>query len=252
MCRLARVLRWALAWGSASVALAATVTPPTEDSSARQLLPTGQWITPTAAPGAQFMTLNPHLRDAPSYLAGQPVSEALSPDRRTLLVLTSGYNRHSDAQGRRIEADSGEYVFVFDIASGAPVQKQVLHVPNTYVGIAFDPSGKRFVVSGGADDSLHVFDWDGNRWSATAHSPIKLNHRRGIGLGQRPMAEGVAVSADGAYAAVTNRYNASLSVVDLKQYRVLRDIELRPGKIDVTRAGTPRRRVSQCRGARRR
>jgi DNA-binding beta-propeller fold protein YncE len=185
------------------------------------------------------MTLNPHLRDAPSYVAGQPVSEALSPDRRTLLVLTSGYNRHSDAQGRRIEADSGEYVFVFDIGSGAPVQKQVLHVPNTYVGIAFDPSGKRFVVSGGGDDSLHIFDWDGNRWSANTHSPIKLNHRRGIGLGQPPMAEGVAVSADSAYAVVTNRYNASLSVVDLKQYRVLKDIELRPGKIDVSRAGTP-------------
>ncbi len=238
LCQLARVLLWATAWGSASVALAANVTPP-EDGSARQLLPTGQWITPTAARGAQFTALNPHLSGAPSYLAGQPVSEVLSPDRRTLLVLTSGYNRRSDARGRRLDADSGEYVFVFDIASGAAVQKQVLRVPNTYVGIAFDPRGSRFVVSGGVDDCLYVFDWDGTHWSPHAHSPIKLSHRRGIGLGQRPMAQGVAVSADSTYAVVTNRYNASLSVVDLKRYRVLKDIELRPGKIDAAHAGTP-------------
>ena len=217
------------------------VSPPAAaaQTSGGQLLPTGQWITPTAARGAQFTVLDPHLRDAPRYRAGQPVSEALSPDRRTLLVLTSGYNRHSDAQGRRIDADSGEYVFVFDIASGTAVQQQVLQVPNTYLGIAFDSTGKRFVVSGGMDDCLYIFDWDGSHWSANSRAPIKLKHRRGIGLGQRPMAEGVAVSADGAYAVVTNRYNASLSVVDLKQYRVLKDIELRPGKIDAARTGTP-------------
>src|SRR5579862_7349593 len=148
MRHLARALVCTVSCCVAGVGLAANVTP-AADASARQLLPTGQWITPTAARGAQFIGLNPHLPDAPSYLAGQPVSEALSPDHRTLLILTSGYNRHSDTQGRRIEADSGEYVFVFDVASGAPTQKQVLHVPNTYVGIAFDPRGSRFVVSGG-------------------------------------------------------------------------------------------------------
>jgi DNA-binding beta-propeller fold protein YncE len=51
------------------------------------------------------------------------------------------------------------------------------------------------------------------------------------------MAQGVAVSADGALAVVTNRYNASLSVVDLNRFAVVRDIELRPGKIDAARAG---------------
>src|SRR5262249_30042530 len=61
--------------------------------------------------------------------------------------------------------------------------------------------------------------------------------RRGIGLGQRPMAQGVAVGADGALAVVTNRYNASLSVVDLNRFAVVRDIELRPGKIEAARAG---------------
>src|SRR5579862_3277778 len=137
MRHLARAFLCAIGWLGAGVASAATARPP-EDGSAKQLLPTGQWITPTAARGAQYTVLNPHLPDAPRYRAGQPVSEALSPDRRTLLVLTSGYNRHSDAQGRRIDADSGEYVFVFDIGSGTAVQQQVLQVPNTYLGIAFD------------------------------------------------------------------------------------------------------------------
>ena len=206
-----------------------------------QLLPTGQLLTPTAAPFSKFMMLNPGLPDNPSFVAGQPISEALSPDRNTLLVLTSGYNYQSDNKGNLIPADSNEYVFVFDVSAGSTVKKrQVLKVPNTYVGIAFAPSGKRFVVSGGGDDALHVFDLVGTSWAENAKSPISLGHMRaptpsdpvdlgGIGLLQGPMAQGVAVTADGTRAVVANRYNASITVVDLVGGKTLYDIDLRPG-----------------------
>src|SRR5215472_9702224 len=103
---------------------------------AQEVLPTGQSITPTAAPGAIFNSLNPGLTDYPDFTAGQAVTSAVSPDGTTLLVLTSGYNRIKDASGKIVQRDSNEYVFVFDITAGSPVQKQVIQVPNTYSGIA--------------------------------------------------------------------------------------------------------------------
>ncbi len=99
----------------------------------------------------------------PGWQAGQAVSTVVSPDGNTLLILTSGYNRIYNAE----HANAGilnsrqhllrlpelqEYVFIFDISKGAPVQKQVLTIPNSYNGIAFDPSGKAFYVSGGMGD----------------------------------------------------------------------------------------------------
>ena len=69
-------------------------------------LPTGQSITPTAAPGVIFSALNPGLADNPEFTAGQAVTSAISPDGRTLLVLTSGYNRNNDANGKVIARDS--------------------------------------------------------------------------------------------------------------------------------------------------
>ena len=68
----------------------------------------------------------------------------MSPDGSTLLVLTSGYNRvftqASDSLTSFYLPDSNEYVFVYDISSGAPIKKQVLQVPVTYFGIAWDPA----------------------------------------------------------------------------------------------------------------
>jgi hypothetical protein len=95
----------------------------------------GQSITPTAAPGAVFSPLNPGLADYADFTAGQAVTSTLSPDGRTLLVLTSGYNRNYDANGKLIACDSNEYVFAFDITTGTPVKKQVIQVPSTYSGI---------------------------------------------------------------------------------------------------------------------
>src|SRR5579871_6038180 len=79
-------------------------------------IPTGQFITPLAAPGATFQQLNPHLKDFPAYTVGQAMSEALSPDGKTLLILTSGYNRLNDAEGKQSPQDSNEYVFVYDVS----------------------------------------------------------------------------------------------------------------------------------------
>src|SRR5579864_8418297 len=122
-----------------------------------QLIPsTGQQITPTAPTDARFEPLNPDLADNPQYLAGQAVSSVVSPDGKTLLVLTSGYNQLNSPSGDRIPADSTQFVFVYDVSANTPAKKQVIQVPNTYCGIMFDPSGAAFYVSGGVDDDVHA------------------------------------------------------------------------------------------------
>lgn len=192
-------------------------------------VPTGQLISPTAAPGSTFSALNPGLKDLPNFTAGQAVSQALSPDRKTLLVLTSGYNNNLDAQGKLIPAQSNEYVFVFDVSGSTAVQKQVLQVPNTYLGIAFAPTGNEFYVSGGGDDNLHVFSMNAGAW-AESGSAIPLKHATTNGLRVSPLATGVAVTADSSRAIVTNRYNDSITIVDLVKRTVAAELDLRPGK----------------------
>ena len=84
---------------------------------------------------------------------GQAVTTVVSPDKKTLLILTSGFNTWSYPDGpnagKKIPADSTEWVFVFDISLTAPQQKQALPVPNSYSGITFNPDGSEFYVSGG-------------------------------------------------------------------------------------------------------
>src|SRR5260370_21564556 len=75
-------------------------------------VPTGQRITPLAAPGADFAMLDPGLPFLLDFRAGQAVALAPSPDGRLLLALTSGFNRNFDSPGRRIAQDSNEYIFV--------------------------------------------------------------------------------------------------------------------------------------------
>ena len=202
-------------------------------------LPTGQSITPTAAPGAVFTELNPGLASAPDFTVGQLVSTVVSPDGRTLLALTSGFNQQYPAL-------SSEFVFVFDISAGRATQKQALQVPNSYVGLAFAPDGGAFYVSGGVDDSVHVFARGaGGSWSESG-APIALGNGPGIGLTQGvpgiagptvgAQAAGVAVSGDGRTLVVANYENDSISLVDLAS-RGVKALDLRPGRNNPAQSG---------------
>jgi len=213
---------------------------------APEQLPTGQFITPTAAPGAVLQTLNPKLPSLPGFTAGQAVSSVVSPDGKTLLVLTSGYNRNATSTGAQDNASSNEYVFVFDIsAGGAPVQKQVLQLANTYVGMAFAPNGSAFYVSGGVDDSVHVFRPTAGVWAEVLPA-IALNNGPGNGLTKGipgvagptvgAQAAGLALSADGKTLAVANYENDSISLVTLAT-GLVRSFDLRPGKINPANTG---------------
>ncbi|MFH0801600.1 MAG: phosphoesterase [bacterium] len=224
-----------------------------------QLLPNmGQQITPLAPRDSRFEPLNPDLPEKPGWLAGQAVTTVVSPDHKTLLVLTSGYNRFYKTNTPLPSfPDSNEYVFIYDISTPTPVKKQVVTVPNTYNGIVFDPSGKAFYVAGGGDDNVHIFTLSADgTWGEPGPALALGHHNLGNGLvgksdvgagsinlqvGVKPCAAGVAISNDGQTLAVANYYNDSITVFNggLGQWSPGRERDLRPGKSDVSKAGTP-------------
>jgi DNA-binding beta-propeller fold protein YncE len=208
-----------------------------------QILPnTGQQITPLAPRAARFEPLNPGLSDNPQYLAGQAASTVVSPDGKTLLVLTSGYNLINNADASRDTADSTQFVFIYNISGYIPIETQVIQVHNTYYGIAFDPSGKAFYVAGGVDDDVHIYALGQNGlWSEQAGSPVSLGHSAGVGLEVAPQAAGVAVTKDGSELVVTNYYNDSISVLSKSGtgWTKTAELDLRPGKVNSQNSGVP-------------
>ena len=128
----------------------------------------GQSITPLATTGSSFQFLDTGMVVADPFdtkvppvewLAGYAASSVVSPDGKTLLVLTSGFNRVY--QGPFPFFDplySDEYVFIYDISNGAPVFVQSVPIQNTYHGIVWDPSSTAFYVSGGMGDAAFGTD----------------------------------------------------------------------------------------------
>lgn len=241
--------RSALSALSAAIFSAALLSPRLASAnSTREVLPNNQSITPAAARGAQLMALNPNLPSNPGFVAGQAVTTALSPDGKTLLVLTSGYNVNVDASGATIPAESSEYVFVYDVSRGKPVQKQALQVPNTFVGLTFAPDGKSFFVAGGSNDNVHAYALGAGGW-AESGVPVDLGHDgAGNGLyahdpnfGSAVNAEsaGLGITSDGKKLVVANFENDSVSIVDVASHTKTAELDLRPGKLDPKQSGVP-------------
>ncbi|MEA5627803.1 bifunctional YncE family protein/alkaline phosphatase family protein [Nostoc sp. UHCC 0251] len=228
------------------------------------LLPTGQVITPAAAPGSTFAPLATGLRPDNNADAAEAVTTTLSPDGKTLLVLTSGYNQNFKDQNTGADLTypvldpltgkpsgtttrKAEWVFVFDVSSGKLVKRQQINIPNTYNGLAWAKDGSRFYVSGGIDDRVYVYASNGNKYVTDAPF-ILLGHNSnqtapfpaydgGLLKGTPASAAatgavvaGLDVSQDGNTLVAANFENDSISVVDAANRQVLKEIKFfRPG-----------------------
>lgn len=222
------------------------------------VLPTSAFITPTAAPGSTFEPLSTGLRADGSADANGAIATALSPDGKSLLVLTSGYNKNFFTEAGQLytypvldpvtgattttTTSNAEWVFVYDVSSGNPVKKQQLNLPNTFAGIAWAPDGKRFYVSAGVDDRIYVYRLEGNTFVPDAPF-ILLNHNDnqtaplptyngGLlkGTPASPVSTGAVVaglglSKDGRTLVAANFENDSISVVDTETRQVLQEIK---------------------------
>jgi DNA-binding beta-propeller fold protein YncE len=207
---------------------------------ARLRLATGQFITPTAIPGASQQLLNPGLPNYPNFVAGEAVRSALSPDGSTLAILCAGQNSldfpfglpsypPGKNPGDLDVANSTQYLFLYDVSGshrGSPALLQVIQQTNAHVGLAFGRDGKLY-AAGGNDDAVYVYARSGTAWAPSRK--IALGHAGvGIGVGVKPNASGLAVSADGATLVVANNYNDSISVVDTGSGVVRYEHDLRP------------------------
>lgn len=232
---------------SSAVALSslATLSPAMADEGT--FLPSGLTITPTSAPKSTYEALNPGLAEFPNFIAGGALSTVKSPDGKTLLVLTGGHNNLTDTKGNSF---NNEYIFVFDISSGKPVKKQVLQVPNAFVGIVFDPAGKTFYVGGSGDDDVHSFTIQNGQWVESG-TPIQLGHTivlngqtvgNAVALfpGDLPgVTGGIDFTQDGKTLVVANYSNESISFIDVQSRKVVKELDLRPGKISPADSGKP-------------
>src|SRR5215472_1681738 len=237
------------------------------------LLPDGFYITPTVAPGSNFQRLSTGLRSDGSADAEGAVTTALSPDGTALLIVTTGYNTNFNFQATGaprpilhsvLDPTSGratsttdpraEWVFIYDVRSGTPVQKQRLHLPSTYDGLVWDPSGARFYVSAGIDDRVYVYKATGTGTASAdrtyvADAPFILlgddsnqtspipTYDGGIfkntavngPIGKdmfipfSAVAAGLAISNDGSKLFVANLQNDSLSVANTATRRVVNE-----------------------------
>jgi DNA-binding beta-propeller fold protein YncE len=115
-------------------------------------------------------------------------------------------------------------VFVYDIEGGTPVKRQVLTVPNAFEGLAWNPTGREFYVTGWilsvaggfVSDDVFVFAFDpfALEWKQVAAIP--LGHTNTLGLGPiSPAPAGLAVSADGTRLVAANYENDSITIVNI-------------------------------------
>jgi YVTN family beta-propeller protein len=204
---------------------------------APQAVPSGVVITPEAARGALFQPLNPDLKDLPDFTAGQASSVALSPDGRTLAILTSGFNRNFNAKADPVLTQSGEYLFLYDVTGPKPAKRQVLGLADSYIGLAWAPDGQRLYASGGVDDA--VVEFKAGAEGFTRGRTLALGHSEAPGLYVTPHAAGLAISPNGQKLLVANYQNDSVSLIDLAAGKVTAELDLRPGRLNPADHGKP-------------
>ena len=183
-----------------TIALAALMAGTVSDAETR--LPTGQLLTPLGVPGARFSPLTTRVGPFPSTIADGAASIVASPDGARLAILTSGFNRTNGPDGKLVAAQSGQYVFLYDISAARARWAQTLSLPNSFSGLAWLPRGEGFVVTGGVDDNVHLYRRARGGIFVENALAIALGHSAGIGSAVKPQAAGIAVSADGRRALV--------------------------------------------------
>ena len=211
--------------------------------------PPGLYITPTALANAVQQPLNPGLANYPDFVAGQAVKGVVSPDGKTLAILTAGMNSlfypntastSPDLIGKIDTAASTQFLFLYDV-SGAnkskPVLKQVIQQLNAHVGLVWAPNSQTLYAAGGCDDVVYVYSNNGTNFGLS--NKISLGHapngclsnaanRTGLGLGVEPNVAGLAISSDGKTLVAANNYNDSISVIDTASGTVRYEYDLRP------------------------
>jgi DNA-binding beta-propeller fold protein YncE len=135
-------------------------------------------------------------------LGSMPLAMALSPEKDRIIVLLNGWRQ----QGIQVvERNSGRVL-------------QTIPLPAVFLGIAFSPDGRSLYVSGGNQDVIYRFDWNGI--AATLADSIILAVKQKGKDGTRYPA-GIAIARDGRTLYAAENLGDSLAVVDISSRRVV-------------------------------
>src|ERR687883_1113975 len=113
---------------------------------------------------------------------------------------------------------------------------QTLKQDGAFFGLAFSRDGRTLYASGGNEDSVYCYDWDGT--SASLRTRIELAKKEPNKTGSRYPA-GLAVSDDGRFLYVAENVGDAIAVVDLKSANVVERLptEHYPYAVAVARDG---------------
>jgi YVTN family beta-propeller protein len=175
-----------------------------------------------------FIAINSHAADlvrlptgvsldpaAKSHSVGNfPLAIAVAPGGARVALLLNGWRQ----QG----------VQIVDRKSGAVVQ--TLPQIAAFIGLAFSADGKMLYASGGNDDSIFVYRWNGSE--ATADGKIDLVERPKPVPNAKPKdpvgiqyPAGIATSRDGRFLYVAENLGDTLAVIDLSTKRVIQRVK---------------------------
>ncbi len=221
-----------------------------DDNNQKSPTPTGLYITPKVLANAVQQDLNPGLATYPDFVAGQAEKAVVSPDGKTLAILTAGMNSLYDPTGVIDTAASTQFLFLYDISGASktnPVLKQVIQQLNSHVGLVWAPDSQTLYAAGGCDDVVYAYGNNGATFALKAkislgHAPngcvSNAANRTGLGLSVEPNVAGLAISADGKTLVAANNYNDSISVIDTASGTVRYEYDLRPYATSGAPAGT--------------
>src|SRR5215469_5600941 len=182
----------ALAW---AILVLAGLANAQRNNDGKSATPPGLYITPTALDHAVQQVLNPGLTNYPSFVAGEAVKAVVSPDGKTLAILTAGQNslyfpnvgEPSDPGSLIGKLDQGtstsqlgastQFLFLYDVSGGnktSPVLKQVIQQANAHVGLVWSPDSSTLYAAGGCDDVVYVYSRSGSNFAQSG--TISLGH----------------------------------------------------------------------------
>ncbi len=138
-------------------------------------------------------------------LGSMPLGMALAPEKDKVVVILSGWRE----QG----------IQVIDLKSMRVTQ--TLQQKAAFYGIAFSQDGRTVYASGGNDDSIFCYSWNGA--TATFERKIVLGKQKPDKTGSRYPA-GIAASRNGKFLYVAENVGESLAVVNLETSEVVQRI----------------------------
>ena len=138
-------------------------------------------------------------------LGDLPLTSALSPDGRTLVVVNAGQGTQSV---QVVDTRTGQVVQTIPYVSTPTAIRSV------YGGAVFSPDGRRLFVSGGGQNVVHTYDVALGRLTETA--PLTAPPTTAPdGSTLNPFPAGLAITPDGARLVVTDQLADAVTVVDL-------------------------------------